>query len=309
MKRLVIPRGGDILLASSRQNQISVWDIATASRRFTLDGQPVGIDRNGGVLLYQLEDGTKGCDLSGGAEIPISQLDADLFEPSQRCVVRGQRFRMRLEIDDVFHQLPLRVVMITQDSRYFPSLDSWALSPDNTSLVATLSGEVSGEEWASGVCMDLETGQRRFKFSVNRFQRIPPICFSPEHKLLMIGDNSCHLSIFNLETGQPVREIYIGGFGMVSAISPANPALAAVNAWEPVLGAGNSPFSVHLLDLQHLQGERMLRARMVAVIHAPQSVEELEFAPDGRSLAVLLVDGTILIWDLVADQVKEWNSR
>lgn len=309
MKRLVISPSGDILLTSSRRNQIAVWDLSTASRLFTLDGEPVGIDRNGVVLLYHFQDVVKSCNLSSGIEIPIPQLDADSFEPFQRCLVRGQRFRLHIESTDVFHQLPPRTVTITQDPRYFPSLDSWALAPDNTSVVATLSGEVSGEDWASGVCMDLETGQRRFKFNVNRFQRTPPICFSPEHKLFMVGDNSCHLSIFNLETGQAVREIYVGGFGMISTISPANPALAAVNAWEPVLGARHSPFSVHLLDLQHLEGERMRRARVVAVIHVPETVEELEFSPDGCSLAVLMVDGTILIWDLVADQVKEWVVR
>lgn len=308
MKRLVISQAGGILLTQSRQNKITAWDLAAAGRRFTLDGVAIGIDRNGSMLLYQAEDGIKCCALPSGDDLPLSELDAGLFELHQRCVVKGQRFLLRIDIDDVFNLLPTRKITIPQDPRYFPSLDSWALSPDNTSVVATLSGEVSGADWASGLCIDLETGDRRFKFNVNRFQRTPPICFSPEHKLLMIGDNSCHLSIFNLQTGQTVREIYVGGFGMVSAVCPANPALVAVNAWEPVVGAGYSPFSVHLLDMDHLLGERMPRAKVAAVIHAPQNIEELDFAPDGHSLAALLVDGTVLWWDLVADQVKEWTD-
>ncbi len=305
MKRLVFTPDGNTLLATNRQNNVAVWDLTTASKRTEVLGEPIGLDREGKVLLRRSEEGVMGVRLDSGEEMPLQTLDPDMFELSQRCLVTGQRFRLRLDVQDVFGTLPVRILRIEQDPRYFPSMDSWALAPDNTSLVVTLSGEVSGEDWAAGACMDLESGQRRFKFNVSRFQRVPPICFSAVHKQLLIGDNACHLSIFDLATGDCVREIYIGGFGMVTCISPVNDGLAAVNAWEPVAGMGQSPFSVQLLDLMHVEGERMQRARVQAVLSEPQSVEELEFAPDGRALASLLVDGTVHVWDLVTDSVRE----
>lgn len=269
-----------------------------------MTGKPVGLDREGKVLLLAGDEGAKGVRLETGEDMPLERLDAEMFEIWQRCVITGQRFRLRLDVQDVFGVVPIRVVRIEQDPRYFPSVDSWALGPDNSSLVVTLSGEVSGEEWAAGLCMDLESGQRRFKFNVSRFQRVPPICLSPEHKLLLIGDNASHLSLYELETGNCIKEIYVGGFGMVTALSPANPWLVAVNAWEPVTGTGHSPFSVQLLDLMHVEGERMQRARVQAVTREAQTVEELEFAPDGRTLAILLVDGTVHLWDLVEDNIR-----
>ncbi len=305
MKRLTITPDGNTLLASSRQNSLAVWDLSSMGKRFDLQGEPVGLDQEGKWLLLRNNDGVMGVRLDSGEQVGLQDLAPNQFDIWQRCLVTGQRFRLRLDVQDVFGVLPVQILRIEQDPRYFPSMDSWALAPDNTSLVVTLSGEVAGEEWASGVCLDVESGQRRFKFNVSRFQRVPPICFSAAHKLLMIGDNACHLSLFDLVTGNCVREIYVGGFGMVTAISPVNAWLAAVNAWEPVAGTGRSPFSVQLLDLMHVEGERMQRARVQAVSQQPQTVEELEFAPDGRTLASLLVDGSVHVWDLVADSVKE----
>ncbi len=305
MKPLFIPPAGDYLFHSTRENTVDVWNLQTGRWLVTSPGSLIGASADGGVHLTATPAGPKAWQSETGLEVDPKSLDPTHFEFHQRHIALVNRFKLSLELQDVLGLDGSRTLMIDHDMRYYPNLDAWELAPDNAALVVTLSGEVAGEDWASGVCIDIPSGARRFKFKVNKFQTAPPINFSREHNLLLISDDIYHLALLDLATGRAEREVWVSGFTNVASATAGNPWLVAVNVWEPSASSIVSPFSVQILNLERLSGGRMRRAAVEAVLAEPQAVVDLLCAPDGLHLASLLSDGTIHWWSLASLKLEQ----
>ena len=305
MKPLYIPPTGDYLYHSTRENTVDVWSLSAGNCLATCPGSLVGTSMDGRVLLTSTPAGAKAWQADSGQELDLASLDPLQFEFHQRVSAVPNRFKLCLELHDMLGLLEPRMVLIDHDQRYYPNIDTWELTPDNKSLVATLSGEVAGEDWASGICIDLESGQRRYKFKVNKFQTAPPINFSPVHSLLLVSDDIYHLAVLDMETGRSEREVWVSGFTNVATAFAVNPWLVAVNVWEPTISSAVSPFSVQILNLERVMGGRIRRAVVEAVLAEPQAVVDLLCAPDGIHLASLLANGAIHWWDLATLKVAQ----
>jgi WD40 repeat protein len=304
MKPLFIPRSGEYLFHSTRENTVDVWHLERGKLLSTCPGILAGVSKSGDFVITTTPAGPKAWEALTGVERDPHSLDPADFSFHQCFLPTVNRFKLVVELNDVLGIQPSQIVHIEHDPRYFPSLDTWAVAPDDHSLIATLSGEAAGQEWASGLCVDLSTGERRFKFKVNKFQSIPPINFSSEHNLLMISDDIYHLAVFDLATGHLLRAVWVNGFGNVASASIASPDLVAVNVWEPVTASLVSPFSVQILNLARLSsGGRMQRAAVEAVLPEPEAVVDLVFAPDNLHLASLLNGGSIRWWNLSTGKV------
>ena len=216
-----------------------MWDLRNGIFLSTCPGSLVGAASTGETLITMTPAGVKAWEARTGWEREPHTLDPSTYCYHQRFVANANRFKLVVELRDALEIEPPRLVRIEHDPRYYPSLETWALTPDDLSLVATLTGEVAGQDWASGLCVDLSSGARRFKFKVNKFQSGPPLNFSREHGLLLISDDIYHLSLFDLETGRAVREVWVSGFTNVAAAMLDNPWLVAVNVWEPVRQFGH----------------------------------------------------------------------
>ncbi len=305
MKPLLIPPNGDYLFHSTRENTVDVWSLKDGGCLTTCPGGLVGTSKDGTVVLTSTPAGVKAWQADTSRELDPTTLDPSQFEFHQSCLALANRFKLSLELHDVLASGGPRVVHVDHDARYNPNLDTWELAPNNNALVVTLSGEVAGEDWASGQCIDLVSGVRRFKFKVNKFQTVPPINFSREHNLLLISDDIYHLALFDLELGRTERDVWVSGFTNVAAATAANPWLVAVNVWEPSTSSAVSPFSVQILNLERIMGGRMRRAVVEAVLPEPQAVVDLLCAPDGLHLASLLSDGTIHWWNLATLRLEK----
>ena len=303
MKPLHISLTGEILTHSTRENAVEVWDLRNRIYLCTCPGSLVGAATDGASLITRTAEGVRAWDARTGLEHEAHSLDPASYPIHQRFITNASRYKLIVELRDALEIEPPRLVRIEHDPRYYPNLDSWALAPDDRSLIATLSGEVAGQAWASGLCVDLSSGARRFKFKVNKFQKVLPLNFSREHNLLLVSDDIYHLALFDLESARAVREVWVSGFTNASAALVNNPWLVAVSVWEPVTSSAVSPFSVQILNLERLSGGRLQRAAVEAVFAEPQAVDDLFFAPDGLHMASLLSNGAIHWWNLSTGHV------
>ncbi len=305
MKPLYISPGGEFLFHSTSDESVDVWDLRDGAYVRALPGGLLGVERSGRRLLTGSSGGAvKAWEACTGAECALKALDAAELSLHQRFVAAPDRYKLLIELRDALGIEPKRVVRIEHDPRYYPALEACALAPDDRSLVVTLAGEVAGQGWASGLCVDLASGARRFKFKVNKFRSLPPFNFSREHNLLMISDDIYHLSVFDLSTGHIAGETWVSGFTNVAAAMVSDPRLVAVSVWGPVASTAVSPFEVQILNLGRISAGGMRRAAVEAVLPEPQAVHGLFCAPDGIHLASLLESGVIHWWNLAAGQVE-----
>jgi hypothetical protein len=303
LKPLHISPTGEILYHSTQEHSVEVWDLRNGIYLCTCPGSLVGAASDGATLITQTSEGVKAWEARTGLEHEPHSLDPSSYTFHQRFIANANRYKLVVELRDALEIEPPRQVRIEHDPRYYPNLDTWALAPDDCSLIATLSGEVAGQAWASGLCVDLSSGARRFKFKVNKFQRVLPLNFSREHNLLLISDDIYHLALFDLADARAVREVWVSGFTNTAAALVTNPWLVAVSVWEPVASSAVSPFSVQILNLERLPGGRLQRAAVEAVFAEPQAVDDVFFAPDGLHMASLLSNGVIHWWNLATGHV------
>lgn len=304
MKSLSIAPDGKTLFHSTRENTVDVWDLETGSRLAACPGLLVGTSQDSQYLVTSGPAGAHGWSARDGAERGLAELPASQFEYSQRTMMDARPFELSVELHDVFCPESSQLVHIEHDPRYFPVLDSWTLAPDNHSLVITLAGEVAGQNWSSGICVDLHSGLRRFRFKVNRHQNPTSINFSREHNTLLVSDEIYHLAILDLETGRSISEAWVSGFINVAAASSLDPHLVLVNIWEPTVAPTVSPFSIQALNLARLSGVRIQRAAVEAVLYEPQAIDDLLCAPDGYHVASLLAGGAIHWWNLATGELE-----
>ncbi|MBI4926169.1 MAG: hypothetical protein HY835_00280 [Anaerolineae bacterium] len=304
MKMLTVSPSGNTLFHSTRENTVDVWEIGTGRLLCTCPGIFCGTSDDGAILITNTPAGLKLWETQSGLERESAAVSTELFQFHQRTIPFANRFKLSLELRDSLGLNDPQVVNVEHDLRYYPALDAWALAPDNRSLVVTLSGEIAGQDWASGQCIDLASGTRRFKFKVNKYQSVPPINFSVEHNQLLISDDIYHLAIFDLTSGRSTREVWVNGFTNVAATTVFDPWLVAVAVWEPTQSAAVTPFSVQILNVEHLIGGRMQRAGVEAVLPEDQAVLDLVCAPDGVHLASLLSNGVIHWWNLERGKIE-----
>jgi WD40 repeat protein len=304
MKPLSIASDGKTLFHSTRENTVDVWDLETGIHLASCPGALVGAAQDGRYLITTASDRPRAWSSMDGAECEIASLPASQFAFHQRTLMTASRFKLNLELRDVFDPTVHRVVHVDHDPRYYPELDSWALAPDDRSLALTLAGEVAGQNWSSGMCVDLQDGSRRFKFKVNHHERPTPINFSREHHTLLVSDEIYHLAMLDLETGRPIREVWVSGFVNVAVASSLDPYLVLVNIWEPASAPAVSPFSIQALNLSRLSGAHIQRATVEAVFYEPQAIHDLLCAPDGFHIASLLANGVIHWWNLSTGEVE-----
>jgi WD40 repeat protein len=298
MKPLNIPPDGNLLHHDTRENTVDTWNLENGEILSTCPGSLIGVSHNGSHLLTSTPAGVEAWNAQNGSKCDLFSMNPADFELCQRFSPSANRFKLTIELRDVFDLEPSRLIHVDHDPRYYPSLDTWSLAPDNQSVAVALSGEVAGQDWAVGYCMDLNSGQRRFKFKVNRFQSIPSINFSREHNYLLVSSDIYHLGIFDLATGHPIHEVWVGGFANVASASTLNPSLVVVNVWEPTSALGSSPFSIQVLNLSRLSGSHMQRARIEAIFAEPEAIVDLLWSPDGYHVASLLASGVIHWWNL-----------
>ncbi len=304
MKKLHFSSDGKFLFHSSPENTVDVWRVADGTRLCTCPGSLIGTSQDGLVLLTNTPAGAKAWETLTGLECEPATLSAERFEFHQRFYTMANRYKLVLELNDALSLEEVQQVRIEYDPRYTPGMDTWALAPDNASVVVTLSGEVAGEDWSMGMCIDLKQDARRFKFKVNKYQSILPLNFSREQNLLLVSDDIYHLAALDLETGRARREVWLSGFANVAVAIPGNPWLVATNVWEMSDQGRNSPFSIQVLNLERLSGERMQRARVEAVFAEPEALVDLECDPDGYHLASLLAGGTIHWWNMATGRIE-----
>ncbi len=304
MKPLQLSAGSELLFHASPGRQVDVWRLSDGEYLCSCPGNLVGISRDNQFLLTSTPAGPKAWSIPAGLETEPAVLSPDQFEFHQRFYMIANRYQLELELRDALGREQPQTVTIEHDPRYQPGLDVWELAPDNSALVATMSGEVAGADWSSGLCIDLEMGLRRFKFKVNKYQSLLPLNFSREHRYLLVSADMYHLAVIDLASGTLLKEVWLNGFANVASALPASTQLMAVNVWETAAGMRNSPFSIQILNLEQMSGARMLRPKVEAVFSEPEAVVDLVCAPDGMHVASLLASGTIHWWNMISGRVE-----
>lgn len=305
MKPLHMSSTGEYLYHATRGDEVDAWQIGSGARIATFPGAWIGMSNDGRSVLTLTPAGPKAWDTATQTEIDPLRLTPDRFPFHQSTYATSNRYPLELELRDALGREPARMLHIEHDPRYMPGVDNWAFSPDDTSVVMTMSGTVAGQGWALGLCIDLQQAARRFKFKVNRFHSSLPINFSPDQPFLLVSDEMYHLAVVEMESGKVLRRVWLNGFANVASALPGNPWLLAVNAWEIGSGVHAAPFTIQMINLEHMSGERGQRPRVEAVFIEPEAVIDVLCAPDGLHMASLLASGTIHWRNLVSGKVEQ----
>jgi WD40 repeat protein len=308
-----------------RNNIVVVWDMTNAKPRYLCPGILIGASRDGSTFLthqnnigvLNAEEKCRAWDTATGIEIPLKSLNANDYELHQRIQISAvKRSELTLRLTDAFSKYSPQTLRVGRG--YAPNsgafLETWAMAPNNHYIIATLSGDVAGFDWASGESISIEQGKtdliagaQSHKFEVNRFQGDARINFSSEHDVVAISSAGGSFTVYGLDPWRRLREVWVHGFQHVVGFNPKHQWLVAASARAFIRQADKSKalFYIHLLDIERLtrDGAIIQRGKDRGILEETHWVDRLLFHPNGQCLASLLNDDTVHMWDIGSGKI------
>jgi WD40 repeat protein len=151
----------------------------------------------------------------------------------------------------------------------------------HANLVATV------DHTANVKVVDLSDG-KEFRMPVG--QRQFSVRFSPDGKTLISAGYGTKAYLWSTATGELVREFGLGLGAMDGALTPA------FSPDGKILAVGNRNSTTGLFDVESGKLLHTLERRMS---------HELRFDPSGETLAVVYVDGQLVLWDVQTGTLKK----
>jgi RNA polymerase sigma factor (sigma-70 family) len=291
---LAFSRDGRSLVSSSNDGSFAVWEVASGKRLQHVTGKSGGISRmalapDDKTVASVHKDAVRLWDLATGKEqrlIPLDKKDEEAriaFSPDGKSLAIGQR-SVQLW-DPATGQLIRRLDVTAAIGKDWISIASLAFSTDGKTIAAAIAREPNH----SIVHWDVTTGKmiRELKGLLpvphNSWREVP-IAFSPDGKLLVVGNSNVEESqivVWDAVTGKELRRLTFQRTFIVHhlAFSPDSKTLA-LNA-----GSRLSFWDLETGKERPLPGGDQRYLTAVAV------------APDGRRAAVTSTDNTVRVWE------------
>jgi RNA polymerase sigma factor (sigma-70 family) len=177
--------------------------------------------------------------------------------------------------------------------------DAFAFSPDGKTAAVCVNGEAP-------VLYDVRTGKEIKRLPVAGW--FESIAFTPDGKGLVLADpHQGSLMFWDFARSRALhRQSYDKGGALSHAntltVSPDGRLAATIIDGEHLGGPGNSGGGFKLWEVATLQEVASCRGHR-------GSINNLEFAPDGKTLASSSSDSTVLIWDVLRIISGERNAR
>ena len=284
---------------------------------FTADGSHIAIASSMGVWLY---DAAKGTETALAPATPFD-VSAIAFSPDGKVLASGSGegviWLQHIETGAVRHFSP----------EHKQGILSVAFSPDGKTLVSGSRDQTIG-------LWDTETGKLRNRFS-GHTSTVNIVAFSPDGKTLASGSSDETVRLWNPETGElrrtflehkndnnSITEVAFSRDGkMIASGGTEWPMLYVWDietgkvrykhhshnwsvdalAFSPdgtKLAIGGDTDAIEWLDVDfsHVNGIPITPTDMFPTDH-PGWVSALVFSPDGKTLATVSRNGTILLWD------------
>lgn len=305
LKKLAFTGDGAVLLHATKQ-QVFVWDVKNTRLCGTVDGELLGIAEDGQTFITRLSDQnwvkrdiqarsgigrqsfladpipvsrfalwhTMSC-----AQLQFASISPETYSLHQRFHVLADRYRHLVRLDDIFGVIPSRTLDLEPATHEHAILENWLITPDDQYLAVIYYVSGGGFDWNGGVCVRLDNGQKVYSFDGGRDDFPPYLYFSPEHRWLM-SPSSSTLSLYDLATGHRLSRLR-SGLSVICA-HPIEPFWVDVNATR-------SKISLRNLAQPNTS---------VWEIEPDSEALDVEFHPEGRSLAIALSSGSVELRDV-----------
>lgn len=243
-----------------------------AASNFPLTTTPtpgVGQDASSQVQIWRLEDWTAIGPLYMRDQ-PVSSLGYTSDGAALAVAFTSQEFmRNRLLVWDAAswefrRDFQLRVAL---DMAFSPASALFAVTPDRYAI----------QVWDMVSSKQIHTLYTSFTGAVNC------LAFSPDGELLATGHYDGIIRLWEVESGELLREISTDGVIEALAFSPLGGVLAT--------GSSYQDYSIRLWDVQSGSLLRTLEGHT-------RGVDNLEFSPNGQLLASAAYDGTLRLWGI-----------
>ena len=243
-----------------------------AASNFPLTQTPtpgVGQDSNSQVQIWRLEDWQAVGPLYVRDQ-PISSLGYTSDGALLAVAFTSQEFAMnRLLVWDAVtwefrRDYQLRVAL---DMAFSPSSGLFAVTPDRYAI----------QVW------DMLTSKRIHTLYTSFTGAVNCLAFSPDGKILATGHYDGMIRLWDVESGELVRELKTAGVIEALSFSPSGGVLAS--------GSSYQDFAVRLWDVQSGALLRTLEGHT-------HGIESLEFSPNAQLLASAAYDGTLRLWGI-----------
>ena len=285
---------GKILASGSEDKRVRLWDITSGQEITTLLGytgevQDIAFSPDGDILAsagYELEvrlwdvtsqklDTTiQVCDFGYGVEdIAFSPDETTLATAGWNCG--------GVSLWDI--ATGKKSANLSEDVS--PSFV--AFSPDGRMLAWSEYEENGNDERV--ILWNLETGNVVHTFHMGEAH---PHCaaFTPDNRLLVIGDWDGHVTVWNVATAQNVADLRHNDWVYSVVFSPDGTRLAS--------GSSDGDGMICVWDVTSWQ--------KIATMKHPRGIRALSWDPDGKMLAFAGEDCLVRLWDVASDQLVEW---
>lgn len=256
-------------------------------------------------------------DTLGGRELNRSRVPPETYALHQRVSISANRYKTALKISDLLGAGGSQIMALRLTDA---GLETWAMAPDDMQIAVNYY-VACGFEADFGVCIDIQDWSG-FKFD----PALSPtdstmawLYFSAPHNLLISGS-----AIYELDTGRKLCQIrrydnppYRVHQASVVAVNPVDrwqvamsynvepPVSSAALEWHEDAEAHKQYIAwlsehqkqyVHSVVIARI-AEDSQEAQVNHVLKQKSAIEDIEFFPDGKSIAVLLQSGKIQILD------------
>jgi choice-of-anchor C domain-containing protein len=278
--------GGALLATANPDATITIWDMASGQRRFTLAGHsgkvtalafsPDGksLASGGADKRVELWDVTTGKELRA-LNGHTREVSAVTFSPDGKTIASGGR-------DGTVRQWEASSGNARQaaNTNVAGGVTSLAYSPNGQSL-ASGGGNAAVQLWNAG------NGQLTRSYTGHK-DAIGALAFSPDGQSLATGGNDREVKLWSVQDGKEQRAL-TGHTGGVAAVnfSPDGKSLAS----------GSADRTARLWDANSGQSRQTLAGHSAAV-------PAVAFSPDGKSLATGSRDNSARQWDATSGALQ-----
>ena len=312
---LLFSRDGSVLLhCLAGQRKVIGWNFETLTQRYVCDGRLIGVSESGRLIVTETEpDRFRFWQCESGEEAEPESIDKSDFPFDVRFRVRLQRNKNRsydgqwIDITGTDPVVPF--VIRPSGTTQVEVIDNWTVVSSDGRLALAWAWAEEDFDGAFGAFHERTGGRLSgVTLTVSRFHSVPPMYHYREHDFLITGLQT-GFCVYLASTGKPVGRFqgeysFLDGGGSLVVPHPQNRFWLAVNR-KPVLSKHMDRQGFALVDIS--SGNQ--KPQEIRSFPESKPVRGLAFHPNGQSIADVLDDETVHLWDVESGNLQMKNPQ